>query len=338
MLGTFSNAGWDYPSIGVDGSGRIIIGAVSFITCGQTTCPNGYYSVVSTDSTNFSAPSFIAKPAGGAGAQSRVVATNNVFQAFVPTLNTDNVPTQVNRWQSSNGTSWTGPNLLANFTAPAAHPPVGATQIYYAPLLTAQGYTNGLWTVAFQINNGGFNNAYLCTSDRGCGLVNAAGTDQFLVGTSVSGDSAYWVSYYVYTSAPRTLPLKTQAFYFPHGQSGIGATTNTGIDPTKWLPTNTRCFVSGQSENCYAAGDFHTVGSNPFASATTPFVKQSTTHLTDLFQSFTQNPPSEPNVPNFAPNTIWFPVGADLTSIGVTAAPGTLAALPPGETRGVPEQ
>ncbi len=183
----------------------------------------------------------------------------------------------------------------------------------------------------FQVNNGGFNNGYVCTSDRGCGLVSAAGTDEFLVGTSVSGDNAYWVSYYTYTSLPRNLPLITQAIYFPHKQNPIGATTNTGIVPTSWLLTSSRC----PNENCYAAGDFQTVASNPFAGASTPFIKQSS-HQADLFQSFTEDPGGTSNVPNFAPNFIQFPLGADLTGIGAPVPAGSDAALPPGETTGVP--
>ena len=331
-----SGATWDYPSIGVDGSGRIIIGAVSFGTTGcppnESPCPNGYYSAVSTDGSNFSSPALVTLGTSpGFGARSRVVATSNVFEAFVPTLNASWEPTQINRWQSSNGTSWSGPNLLANFGAPNNNSPPGTTQIFYAPLLAAQGYTNGLWTVAFQINNGGFNNAEICTSDRGCGIVNSVGSDQFLVGSSVSGDSGYWVSYYTYTSAPRTLPLITQAIYFPPGKAGIGATTNTGIDPTSWLltsPSIARC----PNTSCYAAGDFQTVASNPYASASTPFIKQSS-HHNDLFQSFIEDPQGT-SAAAFVPNTIWFPLGADVSSLA--GAGPEQPGMPPGLTIGAP--
>ncbi len=335
---TFSPAGWDYPSIGVDASGRIITGAVSFTTSGcppsQATCPNGYYATISTDGSTFSSPALVTLgPSPGFGARSRVVATNNVFHAFVPTLNSNFQPTAINRWQSSDGRNWTGPSSIATFSAPSNNSPPGTTQIFYATLLAAQGYTNGLWSVAFQVNNGGFNNVEICTPDRGCGVVNPYGTDEFLAGTSVSGDSGYWVSYYTYTSAPRTLPLITKAIYFPHGQAGIGAVTNTGIDPTSWFltaPSIARC----PSTSCYAAGDFQTVASNPYAGASTPFIKQSS-HIDDLFQSFLQDPQEPDPGTTFVPNTMWFPLGTDVSYLAAGAGPEQ-PGLPPGLTRGAP--
>jgi hypothetical protein len=316
LPGNFSTAGWDYPSIGVDASGRIVIGAVSF----TTSSPNGYYTTFSTDGATFSPPALVTLGSGpGFGARSRVVATNNILHAFVPTLNSNFQPTAINRWQSSDGRTWTGPNSVATFSAPSNNSPPGTTQIFYATLLAAQGYTSGLWSVAFQINNAGFNNVEICTSNRGCGIVNPYGTDEFLAGTSVSGDGGYWVSYYAYSSAPRTLPLITQAIYFPPGKAGIGATTNTGIDPTSWFLTGAsraRC----PNNPCYAAGDFQTVASNPYAGASTPFVKQSS-HINDLFQSFVQDPQGPATDQTFVPNTIWVPLGSDVSYLGAGSGP-----------------
>jgi len=144
--------------------------------------------------------------------------------------------------------------------------------LYYAPQLAASGYANGKWVVAIPINYNGWNNVYMCTSDRGCGVVNAAADDQFLAGVSVSGDGGYWVSYLTYDPSygirgahPK---LITQAIYFAPGSAAIGATTNTGIDPTAWVQQAAkRC--TGDFAVCYAAGDFDTVASNPFALATT---------------------------------------------------------------------
>lgn len=301
---------WDYPSIGVDGSGRVIIGAVKFPG------PTGYYSAVSTDGINFSAPAFVTS----SGAQSRVVATGSLFEAFVPTLNGSFLPVAVNRYESSDGVTWSGPFSIATFGAPLNNSPSAPT-IFYAPLLAAQGYPNGLWTVAFQINNGGYNNIYICTSDRGCGIVNSAPDDQFLVGTSVSADRGYWIGYLTYsTLVSRGLPLITQAIYFPAGLGPIGATTNTGIDPTSWLPVP-RC-----STTCYGAGDFNTIASNPFAAATTPFVEQTARH-NDLFQSFVQDPQAS-NVPNFKPAFVPYPIGADLSSIGQLVPAQSVALAP----------
>jgi len=293
-----TSATWDYPSIGVDALGRIIIGAVHFPG------PTGYYAAVSSDGVNFSSPVQIGSLPG---AQSRVVATNSQFYAFVPTLSS-NLPTAVYLYQSADGVNWSGASTLATFAPPLNNTPSGISPtVFYAPLLAASGYTNGLWAMAIQINFGGFNNVYICTSDRGCGVVNGAADDQFLASVSVSGDAGYWISYLTYSTLnTRQLPLITQAIYFPAGAGAIGATTNTGIDPTSWIFRTDRC-----SGGCYAAGDYNTVASNPYASATTPFVTR-TSRQSDLFQSFVQDPQAQANVPNFKPNFIPFPKGADL--------------------------
>lgn len=324
-----SQALWDYPSIGVDASGRIIIGAVAFPG------PTGYYASVSTDGITFSAPALVVNPGmgNGGGARSRVIATNNFFRAFVPTLNASFLPTAVNRYQSSDGIHWTGPNLIATFSAPLNNSP-SSPFIFYAPLLSAAGYTDGRWTTAFQINNAGFNNVYICTSDRGCGIANPQKDDEFLIGVSTSVDRRYWIGYLAFSTLnTRQLPLITQAIFFPAGQAPVGATTNTGIDPTKWILRNDRCAVG----SCYSAGDFNTVASNPFASATTPFVKQDF-RQTDLFQSFVQDPNAASNVPNFVPGFIPHPLGADLRALGVVeplVEATALTALPPERTIGV---
>lgn len=317
---------WDYPSIGVDASGRIIMGAVNLYG-------TGYFSAISSDGYNFSSPSLVVNPSTGHGARSRVVATNSLFEAFVPELDSNYNPTAVDRYESADGVSWAGPYNLATFAAPLNNSP-SSPYIFYAPLLAATGYTNGLWAMAIQINNGGYNNVFICSSDRGCGIVNGGPDDQFLNGISVSGDQGYWISYLTYSTLnTRQLPLITQAIYFPLGQGGIGATTNTGIDPTSWIvrPAGNRCSMA-----CYAAGDYNTVASNSFAAATTPFVRQDN-FQTDIYQSFTEDPQATANVPNFKPNFIPYAVGSDLRSLGVVnpaTAPLTQA-QPPNRTVGI---
>jgi hypothetical protein len=196
-----AGANWDYPSIGVDASGRVIIGAVYFSNSNGWEC--GFWTVESSNGTSFTSPrlvgtvpstclvSYPSVPTGACGPQSRVVATNNLFHAFVPTLSSKFVPTLIQRWQSSDGVSWSGPYStgMGSFPAPWNNTPDGtsSTIVFYAPLLAANGYTNGLWAVAFQALNNGYNNIILCTSDRGCGWANSWADDQFLVGTSVSG-------------------------------------------------------------------------------------------------------------------------------------------------------
>jgi hypothetical protein len=332
-------ANWDYPSIGVDATGRIIIGAVYFY--GAMKC--GFWTVESNDGLTFTSPHLVGTLPGP---QSRVVATNNLFHAFVPTLNVNNVPISIQRWQSSDGMNWGNPLPLASFGAPWNNTPdvnmqPPSTCIYYAPLLAAQGYTNGLWTVAFQALNGAYNNIMICTSDRGCGWANAASDDQFLVGTSVSGDSAYWVNYLTYQNPPaRNPPLMMQALYFAPGSIGIGATTSTNLQVTSWWPKPDRCFTTTGTpapETCYAMGDFNTIASNPFKGATTPFICSNlsvppcnqTGLPGNLYQDFVKDPQVASDLVNFTPNFIPIPLGADVTSSGKRPA-GQDSYAPPG--------
>ncbi|HEV3317528.1 MAG TPA: hypothetical protein VG488_11180, partial [Candidatus Angelobacter sp.] len=327
-----SGSDWDYPSIGVDSTGRVIIGGVNF-------APVGLYSVVSTDGEHFSSPSALPLSGGGVdlGAQSRVVAAGGTFHAFVPSLNGQFLPTSVSRYESADGTNWSGPFSVANFDPPlnSAQPSGANLPLFYAPLLSAAGYTDGRWIVGFQIANGGWNNMEICTSDRGCGLVNAGADDQFLAGVSVSADG-YWAAYHTYsTLGSRSLPLITQAIYFPTGSAAVGATTNTNIDPTSWAVAG----VSGQSPpprcggQCYASGDYNTPSSNPFAASHTTFV-QSSSRRDDLFQSFQQDPQGTPNVRNFKPNFVAHRLGVNLASRLPIPIPPESQALSPRIARG----
>jgi hypothetical protein len=143
-------------------------------------------------------------------------------------------------------------------------------------------------------------------------LANAAADDEFLAGTSVSGDRAPWVAYLAWsTLITRQLPIISQAIYFPVGQPAVGATTKGDIDPTGWTTTQQRC---PDTPGCSAAGDFATIASNPFAAVSTPFLTR-TTKPNDLFQIFVVDAKAS-NVPNFKPNFVRFPVGANITSLG----------------------
>ena len=288
-------------------------------------------------------------PGGNApGAASRVAAAGNLFEAFVPVLDSNNLPTSVYRYESTDGVNWTEPsqNPLFSFGEPMNESPnelVGPTgsacaepnpcPIFYALNLAASGYTNGQWSVAFQVNNGGYNNVYICTSDRGCGLVNAAATDQFLAGTSVSGDGGYWVAYLTYsTLVTRQVPLIARAICFPAGQAPIGATTKSGIDPTTW---QIRYDGSRCTAYCFAAGDFNTVASNPYAAASTPFVAQDS-RQTNLFQSFLEDPDAV-STGAFKPNFVPYPAGANLVALA-RILPGTAQAyhgVPPSKKIGI---
>jgi hypothetical protein len=74
---------------------------------------------------------------------------------------------------ADHGVTWNpqGANLgsLASFTTLNSTPNSITPSLYYAPQLAASGFTNGLWAVAIPINYNGYNNVYLCTSNRGPG-------------------------------------------------------------------------------------------------------------------------------------------------------------------------
>ena len=346
MFGS-STVSWDYPSIGVDATGRVIVGAVKF----QNNQDAGFWTVLSSDGINFTLSP--ARVGNSPGAFSRVVATNDRFEAFIPTL-VNGLPRDLLRYESLNGTSWPAfptQTLLFGALQPSNEspgtyspncpdpnrpcisgctPPCG--EIFYAPILGAKGYTNGLWSVVIPVgvfSLGFFNNVYICTSSRGCGLVNQQGNDQFLGGVSVSGDGGYWVFYYTFSSVffgERRLPLITQAIYFPPGQSAIGRTINTDIDAKKWAFV-ARCTGG---VGCFGAGDYQQISSNPFAASSTPFMRTTTNPLSrphDVYQNFLQDPEGQ-DVASFEPNFIPFPVGADLSSLAPDQPPE-----PPGTPR-----
>lgn len=319
-----ASSNWDYPSIGVDSAGRVIIGSVNF-------SPMGYYAALSTDGEHFGAP--MALPLSGSGnslgARSRVVAAGSIFHVFAPLLNGQYLPTEIDRYQSADARNWSK-YTVETFGAPlnSAQPSGSGLPIFYAPLLSAAGYPDGRWIVGWQRNNSGWNNMEVCTPDRGCGTVNSQPDDQFLAGVSVSADG-YWAAYHTYSTLNnRSLPVITQAIYFRTGYAGIGATTNSNVAVTSWavagVPYNSpppRCMdSSGGVVECYAAGDYNTPTSNAYGASNTTYV-QSSSRQNDLFQSFQQDPQALPNAPNFVPNFVAHPMGANLSAEALPVPP-----------------
>jgi len=153
--------------------------------------------------------------------------------------------------------------------------------------------------------------------------VNAGADDEFLIGTSVSGDSGYWVTYYAYSTLnSRSLPLITQAVYFPQSGSPIGATTFSGIEPDyAWAPypPDERC-----PSQCYVAGDYNNIASNPSMVSSLPIVSQTSGLTPALFQQFLEDPPGPPSAEAFTPNFVPYPMGADLNSIAQPLGPNQL--------------
>jgi hypothetical protein len=106
------------------------------------------------------------------------------------------LPFAVKGYESSTRTTWAGPSIVATFGEPLNNSPdtycgdLGCARIYCAPShLDARGSPNGQWGVAFQVENGGYNNIYVCRSGSGCGFPNAEAHDQFLAGVPVPPQS-----------------------------------------------------------------------------------------------------------------------------------------------------
>lgn len=302
--GQFFN--WDYPSIGVDSGGRIIIGAVA-----SPGTDNRFFTTVSTDNgATFSTPSPVPATFGR---NARVIGANGRFHAFLPTLDPiTNTINKVDRWESTNGSTWTGPNLVASF--PSGPPNQSASNVsgypvFYSPFLDARGNANGNWAVVFPANYNGYSNTYICTNFRGCGFVNQGNGDEFLAATHIASDNSIWVSYKTFANSTT---LRQDAFYFPQGGATSGATVYDPINPASWYPAPSS--ASRCSSTCWIEGDYTHITSNPYAAASLQFI--STSPLTNyLYQNFVQDPPGTGNVPQLTPNFVPFPLGSDIKGL-----------------------
>lgn len=78
---------------------------------------------------------------------------------------------------------------------------------------------------------------------------------------------------------------------------------------------------------CFAAGDFNTPASNGSAMSHTAYVTASP-NKTDLFQTFQKDPQAMANIPNFVPNFVPHPLGADLTAEGLPVPPASQGVPP----------
>lgn len=293
-----------------------------------------------------------------------MIGTGNKFITFIQHHDADFNSGAIDYYQSTDGQNWThvtniggwayplnrSPGTYSSTCQPPTAPcncsnPNGCDQsttackkIGYAPALEARGFTNGNWIVAIPINVYGYNNIYICTSDRGCGIVNQQPDDQFLgapaVMSEASGGTGYWVSYLTYSTLyTRNLPVIVQSIYFPPGLPAIGATIYNNVDAKSWWQKCPNAVCGADA--CFIMGDYSGIAAkqtfdqaNPFPSSSTPFFTKipaapTPTPGTVFYQTFAKDPPQQPNVPNFRPNFIPYPIGSDLRSLGYPLTPDT---------------
>ncbi len=110
----------------------------------------------------------------------------------------------------------------------------------------------------------------------------------------------------------------------------MGATTAQNINRLSWTHTQPRCSVT-----CYEAGDFATVASSPYASATTPFISTGDSgRPNDLFQLFVEDPQVTPNLATFTPNYVPIAASADVTALAAPVPSGATGPPSGNEDRG----
>ncbi len=204
----------------------------------------------------------------------------------------------------------------------------GGAPAFTPPLLDARAGENR-WVVSFPVDYYGRNNIATCNSEltpSPCALLDADATrDQFLQGSSTAsafGDPAgrqdYWHSLYtIHTTQPALLMKKI--YYQPPGGGWppVGYVLQTGsaptdpilsVDPQQWRPRIDKCAgpQHGTTTPCWDGGDYGQIASNRNAYAAAMF------HSPELRAALVWDPPGEPQ---FRPNTISLPMGADLRKL-----------------------
>lgn len=322
LSGPGQGGAFDYGSVAVDSTGRIIVGAVKYFDNLQTYHADGYWVSTSTDGgTSWSQPYEVATPTGGDqrwGINSRVVGAGDHFMVFTPSLQPFSfqfLPQAVSYFFESNG-SWSAPTLLMPFpnNVPLNNSPdayavgpnpnsnpyrVPGAYLYYAPLIDASGNGSGKWAVTFQVNSNGYNNVAVCTgtynSSSGCMIINPATDDEFMNGVNVDPNGGVWLSYLCYSStSARSLPLFHQTIYFPASGGVLGVTGDYNVWPAYIPPPasgnpSSNWYLDNSQDRCgqvcLAEGDYARIGSNPYLSLDSPFVNAE--------QAENRNPPGQ---------------------------------------------
>jgi len=357
-----SGRAYDYSSIAVDNTGRIIVGAVLYQNKGNTSQCLGYFVTIFSNG-QWSAPIQVAFPNSGTnpagdpnrwGIGGRVAAAGNQFYVFLPAFASGSQFVPLGAWLYTE--PFTGapsyPVPVANLSgyAPANNTPLGVSPaVYFAPLIDANGNGNGVWAVAFQAANGigGANNVNVCwgtntTVQQGqpatCYVVNQTSVFQFMGGVAVDYLGGLWVSYLGYSGGGYQTPLLHQTIYLVPNQLHIGSTGSSNIQPTSWLSVGFGDDADRCGFTCYAMGDYARIGvnqgnpndpnNNPLG-VSAPFVNFFQGGGTQLNQLFYYDPPGPPSFNSFTPNVIAYPPDAKWAGpIPPPHQPGSLGVAP----------
>ena len=237
---------WDYPSIAINSTGSVMIGAVRFVEESGQPTPAGYYTATlsNADSGLWSTGGALVS-GSGVGHYTRIAATKTKFHAFVPVLNSARLPVNIN-WYESIGSSWAPPVALrgtGGFPPPKKNSDnfgSEAAAIAYAPehlhaVAIAGSTDEGEWAVTFQeaYGNPARNVAAICHSTRGCGRVYPDASEQFYPGVAFSPDRAIWHTYTTTaTYQPGFKPdLEIHAWLIRPGEQPYGVVAEQKLEP-----------------------------------------------------------------------------------------------------------
>lgn len=258
---------WDFPSVGVDWQGRIIVGAIQIDTLSGTA--SGFWTTFSTDAgLSFSTPVRVAYDTRNdiKGNRTRVVATHSNFHVFAPNiLSGQQSPYKLWHYQSSDGSNWSK-TLLGSFTQAAAYtdqlvcapwtqPQKCNGHIFLAPLVEATGDQNSeQWAAAVPARYANRNNI-LAFSPTSMAFVNAgSGSDQFVGSTAIApGGGSFWFSYITYSAYNGPNNVSSAVAYYPQNGTPFVSWAARGLTPASWLDAGGVC---GETVTCSGAGDY----------------------------------------------------------------------------------
>ena len=335
---------WDYPSIAIDRSGRILIGAGAVQPpggSGGASVPQGYFAALVDP--NFPTLVSASRVGTSGGSFGRVAATNGKFHAFLFDFNAANLPIKLSRFESLDGITWPIvpnflPQVVSEFAAPRnlSTPPSGFPVFFAAQHLAVDSVVDpsnpssdgGYWAAAFQGDVGGRNNSMICASHRGCGYIYSTNqtdyvsNDQFYPGVSILPDGTLWHTYTTYSTPPQAVaPLEIHAWTIGPGQQFGATRARQNMFPEGWrLVNENRCGTGF----CYAAGDFLTISADsqrvlvPFIEGRPATFNPNFFDFNDLWQMFVR-----PQSQSFSANSraggatiSWSPLGTSFRSRG----------------------